>query len=166
MDVSQSRGSAGVDRRRPRCDRGDAVRDCRASSARSSRIVAESRDRRTAPTDRARSAAARRCVRAPARVGGSAGTGKTIVALHRAVHLARTHEDVRVLLTTFSDTLANALRLRLRLLIGNQPRIAERLKTQQIPNNGRRLYTVHFGAPRLASEAALRRIFAEAPVSS
>jgi mRNA-degrading endonuclease RelE of RelBE toxin-antitoxin system len=102
----------------------------------------------------------------PARVGGSAGTGKTIVALHRAVHLARTHEDVRVLLTTFSDTLANALRLRLRLLIGNQPRIAERLEVQSIPSIGRRLYTVHFGAPRLASEDELRRILAEAAVST
>ena len=29
----------------------------------------------------------------PARVSGSAGTGKTIVALHRAVHLARAHPD-------------------------------------------------------------------------
>ena len=44
----------------------------------------------------------------PARVSGSAGTGKTIVALHRAAHLARTQPDARVLLTTFSDTLANA----------------------------------------------------------
>ena len=40
----------------------------------------------------------------PARVSGSAGTGKTIVALHRAVHLARVHRDARVLLTTFSET--------------------------------------------------------------
>ena len=45
----------------------------------------------------------------PARVSGSAGTGKTVVALHRAAHLARTHPDARVLLTTFSDTLASAL---------------------------------------------------------
>jgi len=51
----------------------------------------------------------------PARVSGSAGTGKTIVALHRAVFLVRTHPDARVLLTTFSDTLANVLRLKLRL---------------------------------------------------
>ena len=29
----------------------------------------------------------------PARVSGSAGTGKTIVALHRAAHLARTHPE-------------------------------------------------------------------------
>ena len=39
-----------------------------------------------------------RTYRGPARVSGSAGTGKTIVALHRAVHLARTHSDARVLL--------------------------------------------------------------------
>jgi mRNA-degrading endonuclease RelE of RelBE toxin-antitoxin system len=42
----------------------------------------------------------------PARVTGSAGTGKTIVALHRAVHLARRHPKARVLLTTFSKPLA------------------------------------------------------------
>ena len=46
----------------------------------------------------------RRSFHGPARVSGSAGTGKTIVALHRAVYLARTHPDARVLLTTFSRT--------------------------------------------------------------
>jgi superfamily I DNA and RNA helicase len=50
----------------------------------------------------------------PARVSGSGGTGKTIVALHRAAHLARTHPEARVLLTTFSDTLANALHTKLK----------------------------------------------------
>lgn len=35
----------------------------------------------------------------PARVSGSAGTGKTVVALHRAAHLARQDEDARVWLT-------------------------------------------------------------------
>lgn len=43
-----------------------------------------------------------------ARVSGSAGTGKTIVALHRAVFLARTNPAARVLLATFSEILANA----------------------------------------------------------
>ena len=32
----------------------------------------------------------------PARVSGSAGTGKTIVALHRVVYLARTNPDARL----------------------------------------------------------------------
>ena len=38
----------------------------------------------------------------PARISGSAGTGKTIVALHRAVLLAKRHPTTKVLLTTFS----------------------------------------------------------------
>ena len=66
-----------------------------------------------------------RTYRGPARVSGSAGTGKTIVALHRAVHLARTHSDARVLLTTFSTALADALRARVVRLIANEPKIAE-----------------------------------------
>lgn len=64
----------------------------------------------------------------PARVFGSAGTGKTIVALHRAAYLARENAEARVLLTTFSDTLANALKEKLKHLIGSTPRLAERLE--------------------------------------
>jgi DNA helicase IV len=41
----------------------------------------------------------------PARVSGSAGAGKTIVALHRAVRLAKTSTGP-VLLATFSQPLA------------------------------------------------------------
>lgn len=98
----------------------------------------------------------------PVRVSGSAGTGKTIVALHRAVQLARAHDDARVLLTTFSDTLANALRPRLRLLIGNQPRIAERLEVHSMTSIGRRLYEVHFGKANSAAEADVRAMLTEA----
>ena len=58
----------------------------------------------------------------PPRISGSAGTGKTIVALHRAVALARRHPDAQVLLTTFSKALANALRLRLHILTDNETR--------------------------------------------
>src|SRR5690606_30073838 len=52
----------------------------------------------------------------PARVAGTAGTGKTVVAIHRAVWLARTNSDARVLLTTFSEPLAAALRSKVRRL--------------------------------------------------
>ena len=45
----------------------------------------------------------------PARAAGSAGTGKTVVALHRAARLARAATGSRVLLTTFSPPLAGAL---------------------------------------------------------
>ena len=81
----------------------------------------------------------------PARVSGSAGTGKTIVALHRAVFLARAHPDARVLLTTFSDALSNALRTKLRRLIGSEPRLGERVEVHSIHAIGRRLYELNCG---------------------
>jgi mRNA-degrading endonuclease RelE of RelBE toxin-antitoxin system len=98
----------------------------------------------------------------PARVAGSAGTGKTIVALHRAVFLARNNPDARVLLTTFSGTLSNALRTKLRLLIHHEPRLGERVEVHSINAIGKRLYELQFGAPRIASNDEIRRLLAEA----
>jgi superfamily I DNA/RNA helicase/mRNA-degrading endonuclease RelE of RelBE toxin-antitoxin system len=98
----------------------------------------------------------------PARVSGSAGTGKTIVALHRAVHLARSNPDARVLLTTFSDTLANALRVKLRRLISNEPRLAERLEVHAIDRIGERLYEAHVAHPRIATREHVRQLLVEA----
>lgn len=88
----------------------------------------------------------------PARVAGSAGTGKTIVALHRAVHLVEADPDSRVLLATFSEPLADALRQRLRLLIGNRPRLAERLEVQSMGGLAQRLYELNIGPLQRASE--------------
>jgi hypothetical protein len=88
----------------------------------------------------------------PARVSGSAGTGKTIVALHRAVYLARTYPDARVLLTTFSDILANALRTKLKRLISNEPRLAERLEVHSIKAIAERLFKSHLGQLRIVSQ--------------
>jgi mRNA-degrading endonuclease RelE of RelBE toxin-antitoxin system len=93
----------------------------------------------------------------PARISGTAGTGKTIVALHRAAFLARTNPECRVLLTTFSEALANALRMNLRRLIGNEPRLGERLEVHAIDAVARRLYELNIGRPRLASPEAVRR---------
>ena len=98
----------------------------------------------------------------PARVAGSAGTGKTIVALHRAVHLARHNRESRVLLTTFSDTLANALRVKLRRLLHHEPRLGENIEVYSINAIGRRLYELQFGAPNIASDKLLRAALAEA----
>ena len=98
----------------------------------------------------------------PARVTGSAGTGKTIVALHRAAHLARTHPDARVLLTTFSDTLANALRTKLKRLLGNEPRLAERIDVYSLDAIGLRLYKAHIGQTTIASGEIVRELVHEA----
>jgi mRNA-degrading endonuclease RelE of RelBE toxin-antitoxin system len=88
----------------------------------------------------------------PARVAGSAGTGKTIVALHRAVYLARSNPDSRVLLTTFSTALANALHFKLKHLIGNQPRLAERLEVVALDELARRLFVAQNGPVKIASD--------------
>jgi len=92
----------------------------------------------------------------PARVSGSAGTGKTIVALHRAVFLARQSDDVRVLLTTFNETLANALRQKLRRLIAHQPALAERIEISAIDTLAQALYRQHIGEPKVADSRAIR----------
>lgn len=94
----------------------------------------------------------------PARISGSAGTGKTIVALHRAVHLAQKNPDSRVLLTTFSDTLANSLKVKLRRLVINQPRTADRLEVHSLPAIGIRLYKTHFGEPKIAPSVEITNL--------
>jgi len=83
----------------------------------------------------------------PARVAGSAGTGKTVVALHRAVHLLKEHSDARVLLTTISDPLARMLNDKLRTLISNRPRLAERIDVRALDATARRLHRVAVGEP-------------------
>jgi superfamily I DNA/RNA helicase/mRNA-degrading endonuclease RelE of RelBE toxin-antitoxin system len=98
----------------------------------------------------------------PARISGSAGTGKTIVALHRAVYLTRNNPDARVLLTTFSDILANALRVRLRRLISSEPQLAERLDIHALDSVGLRLYKPHFGAVTLATTGEIRSLIEQA----
>lgn len=92
----------------------------------------------------------------PARIAGSAGTGKTIVALHRAVFLARSEPDSRVLLTTFSETLANALRTKLRRLIGSEPRLGERIDVHSMDAIGSRLFEKHIGKLKLADQAVIK----------
>lgn len=98
----------------------------------------------------------------PARVSGSAGTGKTVVALHRAVYLARKHPDSRILLTTFSEALANALRAKLRCLICHEPRLAERLDVYALNEIGRRLYQFQFGTPQIAADELIEQLIQQA----
>lgn len=52
----------------------------------------------------------------PFRLSGGAGTGKTVVAIHRARNLARRDPSARIILTTYNKTLAQALQADLVLL--------------------------------------------------
>lgn len=101
----------------------------------------------------------------PARVSGSAGTGKTIVALHRAVYLARTNPNARVLLTTFSNTLASALHTKLKRLVSSEPRLAERIDVYSLNAIGLRLYKVHIGFSTLASREVIRNLIHTASIA-
>ncbi len=89
----------------------------------------------------------------PARISGSAGTGKTIVALHRAAFLARKHRAAKILVTTFSKALANALQAKLRHLVGNEPNVASRIAVRSITGIGYEMYAELFGQPNIAAPA-------------
>ena len=101
-----------------------------------------------------------------ARVSGSAGTGKTVVALHRAAHLARTNPDARVLLTTFSEALANQLRSKLKILTGDESEVAGRVEVQSLDAVSLSIYesrygTVELTTPRIVEELIVEAVSAE-----
>jgi superfamily I DNA/RNA helicase len=88
----------------------------------------------------------------PARVAGSAGTGKTVVALHRAVRAVRSDPFARVLLATFSEPLAQHLESKLPVLIGADTALANRLTVTSFEGLGTELFQLAFGRkPRVAS---------------
>ena len=98
----------------------------------------------------------------PTRVSGSAGTGKTIVALHRAVHLARANPGSAILLTTFSKALANSLRVKLASLVAGEPSIAARIIPKAISAVGYDLYSERFGQPQIVAPAMIRSLISKA----
>ncbi|MEU4836857.1 UvrD-helicase domain-containing protein [Nocardia testacea] len=94
----------------------------------------------------------------PARVTGGPGTGKTVVALHRARRLAQ-RGDGKVLVTTFSSTLADSLEDGI-LMLADDPAVASRIVVQHIDRIAHRVFRDKYGAPRLlqsSDEAALWR---------
>ena len=98
----------------------------------------------------------------PARVSGSAGTGKTVVALHRAAHLARANPTARVLLTTFSDALARLLQTKLELLVNQDEAILQRITVASLDAVALDLYGMRFGNPKLAQRRDVERLIGEA----
>lgn len=98
----------------------------------------------------AQRAPVRRDWNGPARVSGSAGTGKTIVALHRAVHLA-SRQNAKVLLTTFSKALAKSLASKVELMAEALPDVRQRLSVRAVDQAACDLFTGAFGQPNLAT---------------
>jgi superfamily I DNA/RNA helicase len=93
----------------------------------------------------------------PARVAGSAGTGKTIIAIHRAVRLARNDPAARVFLGTFSEPLAEALTKKLLVLAPETGGVVPRITTASFRGIAEQMYQLEHGVrPRIASDVILR----------
>lgn len=97
----------------------------------------------------------------PARVAGSAGTGKTVVALHRAVAMARAHPSARVLLTTFSIPLARMLRQKLQMLVGRDAAVFERIMVDALDEVAIGLYEQAFGKPQMATPGMVAALLSQ-----
>lgn len=100
-----------------------------------------------------------------ARVLGGAGTGKTVVAMHRARHLAKsvfTQPGQRVLFTTFTKNLAADIRANLKRMCGPE---FERIDVKHLQEVARDILrgkgiTLHKSATTAQSEAAWSRALA------
>ena len=80
--------------------------------------------------------------------------------------LARANPDARVLLTTFSDTLANALRTKLARLIGTEPRLRERIDVDALETVARRLHDRMLERADVVPGEALHALVGEAARAS
>jgi hypothetical protein len=100
----------------------------------------------------------------PFRLAGGAGTGKTVVALHRAVFLAQV-PNARVLLCTFNRTLASMLEAQLHRLAS--PEVAARIEVLGVDQAVNRVVRDHDGdLPRPAESRAQERLWEDAVASA
>jgi superfamily I DNA/RNA helicase len=109
----------------------------------------------------------RRTYTGPMRIRGAAGTGKTVVALHRAAHLARI-TGRRVLLTTYVRTLPKVMEALMRRLA---PDVADRVDIRSVHGFAYDILTSRRGPIAIDAEAADRifkdlwdRDFKESPL--
>lgn len=92
----------------------------------------------------------RRSFSGPCRIRGAAGTGKTVVGMHRAAHIARTHPGT-VLVTTYVRTLPAVLGT----LFGRlAPEVADRVEFAGVYAVARRLLNARGITSKLNPEAA------------
>ncbi|MBL4808898.1 MAG: UvrD-helicase domain-containing protein [Phycisphaerales bacterium] len=98
----------------------------------------------------------------PARVSGSAGTGKTVVALHRAVSLAKRNPEAKVFVTTFTPLLSKQLDRKLSYLTGNNQQLAERIVVQSIDEFGIALFEKELGQPAVPTQSMIKKLLVDA----
>ncbi len=96
----------------------------------------------------------------PARVTGGAGTGKTVVAIHRAAHLATSLESAAgkpILFTTFTKHLAEAIEVDLIELAGAD--VLDRVEVVNVDRLAHRIVKEAEGDVRIADEAEMQRLW-------
>ena len=96
----------------------------------------------------------------PTRVAGSAGTGKTVVALHRAARILTQRPDARVLLTTFDPVLARQLRRKVGLLLGEEQKA--RLSVKSLDDFALDHHEAAIGRVSVATRGMVRRAVEDA----
>ncbi len=94
----------------------------------------------------------RRTFTGPGRIRGAAGTGKTVVALHRAAHVARTTGG-RVLVTTYVRTLPKVLEALMQRLA---PDVADRIDFRSVHGFAYDVLTSRRGPIAIEAETADR----------
>lgn len=104
--------------------------------------------------DPAQARLVRRTFAGPSRIRGAAGTGKTVVALHRAAYLARTMEG-RVLVTTFVRTLPRVMAALMERLA---PDVADRIDFRSVHSFARDVL-VQRGRPVVIDAQTADRVF-------
>lgn len=95
--------------------------------------------------------------RGSARVTGGPGTGKTVVALHRAYELA-TRGEGTVLITTFISTLTDSLSAGVKLL-AKSAEVAERIEIHHVDRLAHRIFRAEHGAPVMLRDHEEREIW-------
>jgi hypothetical protein len=94
----------------------------------------------------------------PARVTGGAGTGKTVVAIHRTRTLAQRYPEARILLTTFNKGLAQRLKIALKGLAGEE---LPNVWVDHLHNLALRLHEEVFGPAKVWTEKEYRPVLEE-----
>jgi mRNA-degrading endonuclease RelE of RelBE toxin-antitoxin system len=100
----------------------------------------------------------------PARVIGSAGTGKTVVALHRAVRLASENEANRIFLTTFSSELTGDLSSKVDRLTTARPSVRARIKVGTLSDISMSLVEERLGDVALVNDQAVDELLRQVSI--
>ena len=106
----------------------------------------------------AQRAVVERTYNGPARVTGGPGTGKTVVALHRAHQLARAGTGP-VLVTTFTSTLSDSLSAGVKLLV-DSPEVADRIEVLHVDKLAHRVFRERHGAPAMLRDSEEKALWA------